>query len=287
MALHLLDIFLTTGAPAILQSDNGAEFTAAVITEVCKLWPKLKIVHSKPRMPQSQGSLERANGGIKDMLICWMDDNSTYWTTGVKYVQFMKNSSHHTGIGMSPFKAMFGVEAKLGLRPSTLTNEVIDMTETEEDLLRTCQSEDTSAEHRDAEPLQDAATGVVSLNDLQGSYPGSSAEETAAEEDCSSSPHTTDIREETDFTESQMDSPLEFAHGSPEWVLDHSATNIELSEELSSACQPVTMNKTGSFSLWKIENDSPQVFRRDDESEHQEGRKEHRNTLEKIFDIQK
>jgi len=32
------------------------------------------------------------------------------------------------------------------------------MIETEEDLLRTCQPEDTGAEHRDAEPLQDAAT---------------------------------------------------------------------------------------------------------------------------------
>ena len=204
----------------------------------------------------------------------------------------MKNSSHHTGIGMSPFKAMFGVEAKVGLRSSTLPNEGIDMTETEEDLLRTCQPEDTNAEHRDAEPLQDAATDVVSLSDLQGSYPGSTAEETAAEEDSSSSPHTTDIPEETDFTESQMDSPLEFVHGSPEWVLDHSAANIELSEELSSACQPVTINliadQDGILQLVENENDSPQVFRRDDESEHQEGRKEHiEKHVKKILDIRK
>ena len=110
VALHLLDIFLTIGAPAILQSDNGAEFTAAVTTEVCKLWPELKIVHSKSRMPQSQGSIEKANRDIKDMLICWMDDhNSTDWTTGITFVQFMKNSSQHTGIGMSPLKGMFGM----------------------------------------------------------------------------------------------------------------------------------------------------------------------------------
>ena len=58
VALHLLDFFLTLSAPAILQSDSGAEFTTVVITEVCKLWPELKIVHGKPRMPQSQGSVE-------------------------------------------------------------------------------------------------------------------------------------------------------------------------------------------------------------------------------------
>ena len=190
---------------------------------------------------------------------------------------------------MSPFKAMFGVEAKVGLRSSTLPNEVIDMTETEQDLLRTCQPEDTSTEHRDAEPLQDAATDVISLDDLQGSYPGSSAEETAAEEDCSSSPHTTDIPEETDFTESETDNPLEVAHGCPEWVLDHSADNSELNdnEELSSACQPVTIklvaDQDGILQLVENENDSSQVPRRDDESEHQEGRKQQlRNALERF-----
>ena len=34
VAFQLLDIFLIFGAPAILQSDNGSEFTAQVITEL-------------------------------------------------------------------------------------------------------------------------------------------------------------------------------------------------------------------------------------------------------------
>ena len=77
-----------------------------------------------------------------------------------------------------------------------------------------------------------------------------------------------------------MDNPLDGAHGSPEWVLDHSAANTELNynEELSLVCQPVTMNlivdQDGILQLVENENDSPQVPRRDDESEHQEGRKE-------------
>ena len=79
---------------------------------------QIKIVQSKLRMPQSQGSVVRANGDIKDVLICWMDDNnSTDWTTEIKFVQFLKNSSHYTGIGMSPFKVkLFGVEAKVCLQ---------------------------------------------------------------------------------------------------------------------------------------------------------------------------
>ena len=58
-----MDIFLLFGAPHILQSDNGSEFTAQIISDL-KLWPELVIVHGKPRQPQSQGSVERVNYDI-------------------------------------------------------------------------------------------------------------------------------------------------------------------------------------------------------------------------------
>ena len=77
MAFQLLDIFLLLGAPAILQSDNGSEFSAQVIRELKELWPQLTMVHGKPRHPQSQGSVEHANGDIKDMLAAWVTDNNT------------------------------------------------------------------------------------------------------------------------------------------------------------------------------------------------------------------
>ena len=39
VAMQVLDIFLLFGAPNILQSDNGAEFTASIISERKDLWP--------------------------------------------------------------------------------------------------------------------------------------------------------------------------------------------------------------------------------------------------------
>src|ERR1051325_7827966 len=66
VAYQLLDIFLLLGAPQILQSDNGSEFTASVISELRLLWPDLLMVHGKPRHPQSQGSVERLNCDVKD-----------------------------------------------------------------------------------------------------------------------------------------------------------------------------------------------------------------------------
>ena len=112
-----MDIFLLLGAPQILQSDNGSEFTASVITELKVLWPDLLMVHGKPRHPQSQGSVERLNCDVKDMLIAWLgDNNSTDWPIGLRFVQFQKNCSYHSGIKQTPYKALFGTDAQIGLR---------------------------------------------------------------------------------------------------------------------------------------------------------------------------
>jgi transposase InsO family protein len=85
VAYQLTDIFLLLDAPHILQSDNGREFTANIITELKLLWPELKLVHGRPRHPQSQGSVERANADIKSMIISFThkpdNRNTSFWIT--------------------------------------------------------------------------------------------------------------------------------------------------------------------------------------------------------------
>jgi hypothetical protein len=44
--------------PQILQSDNGKEFVAEVVKNVCNIL-NIKIRHGRPRHPQSQGQVER------------------------------------------------------------------------------------------------------------------------------------------------------------------------------------------------------------------------------------
>lgn len=53
VAEELSKIFFTFGAPAILRSDNGREFVTAIIHELSSLWENCKIVHGRPRHPQS------------------------------------------------------------------------------------------------------------------------------------------------------------------------------------------------------------------------------------------
>jgi len=135
VAYVLLDIFTTFGAPSILQSDNGREFANQVVTEMCAMWPELKIVHGKPRHSQSQGSVERANQDIENILATWLQDNRTKkWGEGLKFVQFMKNRSLHSGIKCSPYEAMFGTKAKIGLKSTLLAINIISNLRTEEDL---------------------------------------------------------------------------------------------------------------------------------------------------------
>ena len=109
----LLDIFTTLGAPEILQCDNGTEFSGIRTDLLAKYWPHCKLIHSRPRHPQSQGSIERANGDVMNMLRSWLgsdNNSSSSWVKGLKFVQLQKNNSYNRSINCSPFKAVFGRE---------------------------------------------------------------------------------------------------------------------------------------------------------------------------------
>ncbi|KAL4090679.1 hypothetical protein QTP88_025471 [Uroleucon formosanum] len=137
VAYVLLDIFTTFGAPSILQSDNGREFANKVVTEICAMWPELKIVHGKPRHSQSQGSVERANQDIENMLATWLTDNRTKkWSEG------------------------FGTKAKIGLKSTLLPINIISDLRTEEDLdtalnsISTTSNSNNDIENTEAVPLR-------------------------------------------------------------------------------------------------------------------------------------
>ena len=66
------------------------------------------------------------------MLATWMKDhNSQRWSEGLRFVQFMKNKTFHSGIKMFSYKAMFSVEPRVGLRTKILDNEIISRSSTE------------------------------------------------------------------------------------------------------------------------------------------------------------
>ena len=49
------------------------------------MWNDIKIVQGKPRRSESQGSVERANQGVENMLATWMEtNNKTKWSEGLR-----------------------------------------------------------------------------------------------------------------------------------------------------------------------------------------------------------
>ena len=119
----------------MLQSDNGKEFANQVTNVLKNMWPELKLVHRKPKHSQSQGSVERASQDVQNMMkTCMQTNKSTHWAESLRFIQFIKNRSFHQGIQQSPYEAMFGCNAKVGLSTSNLPIEVIYNLVTDEDL---------------------------------------------------------------------------------------------------------------------------------------------------------
>ena len=92
-------------------------------------------MHGKPRYSQSQGSVERSNQDVRDMLIAWMSDNNMKtWSEGLRFIQSKKNRALHSGIKTSPYEAMFGTVQRIELGDSPLTEDMYSSIETEEEL---------------------------------------------------------------------------------------------------------------------------------------------------------
>ena len=69
MVDYPVSIFFEHGPPSILHTDNGMELSnKTLMASINELWKGTKIVHGRPRHPQDQGSVERANGDFKNML---------------------------------------------------------------------------------------------------------------------------------------------------------------------------------------------------------------------------
>ena len=56
-----------------------------------------------------QGSVERTNRDIEDMLItCLKSNSTTHWGDGLRFIQVIKNRAYQEDIKCSPYEAMFG-----------------------------------------------------------------------------------------------------------------------------------------------------------------------------------
>ncbi|KRZ48968.1 KRAB-A domain-containing protein 2 [Trichinella nativa] len=145
VASKLLKIFLTFGAPSILQSDNGQEFSYVIIAELKTCWPELKLV--------------------TDKLAIWMRENGCKrWSMGLKFVQWQINVSIHETTGQSPFKVTFGEEPRIGLESYVLPKSLVDAAKTEEEIeefLTSHEANDEDSLNRDGKNYDENESSIM------------------------------------------------------------------------------------------------------------------------------
>lgn len=79
--------------------------------------------------------MERANQDVENIIAVWKrDNNRSDWAAALPIVQYTKNARHHSRIGRSPFKAMFGKEASLGVQHLNLESGIAKHIANEEDI---------------------------------------------------------------------------------------------------------------------------------------------------------
>lgn len=95
---HIIPSFAKV--PNAMLSDNGPEFRSAQTEDVLKLF-NIKHVYSSPFNPTSNGSVERANRTVKELMKATID-NITEWDDFLPKVITTYNNTHHSQIGCTP-----------------------------------------------------------------------------------------------------------------------------------------------------------------------------------------
>ena len=102
--------FMHYGVPSTIQADNGKEFTNILLNSLCREM-NVRIIHGRPRHPQSQGMIERFNQTIKRWMAKVLFGNPVKrWIDVHENVTYKYNATVNRSTNKSPFLLFFGKE---------------------------------------------------------------------------------------------------------------------------------------------------------------------------------
>ena len=102
------------GVPKSMVSDRDRIFLSTI-------WQSLftqlgtKLLHSIAYHPQTDGQTERVNKCLEIYLKCAIYQSPTHWKRWLPLAELWYNSSLHSALGCSPFRALYGYEPNLGI----------------------------------------------------------------------------------------------------------------------------------------------------------------------------
>jgi hypothetical protein len=100
-------VFAYFGLPNILQSDNGLEFKNTLVRNLLETWEgSCKMIHGRPRHPQTQGLVEQSNGTMERMLSSMIHQfNNNQWVEFLPTIMYNMN----TQLSSSNFSSLFSL----------------------------------------------------------------------------------------------------------------------------------------------------------------------------------
>ena len=95
------------GFPSTIVSDRDKIFLSSFWRELFKLHGT-QLLMSTAYHPQTDGQIERVNQCLEMFLRCSIHDRPRQWKTWLPLAELWYNSSLHSALGCSPFKALYG-----------------------------------------------------------------------------------------------------------------------------------------------------------------------------------
>lgn len=103
----LRELFNSHCPPKKLQSDNGGEFIASIIKELCDSM-EVEIIHGAPYKPSTQGKVERFNQTIERELGKYLTNKEVKrWVDALPIITKSYNMTYHSSIKAIPFEAFY------------------------------------------------------------------------------------------------------------------------------------------------------------------------------------
>lgn len=126
--LFMDNIVKLHGLPHSIVTDRDTIFLSNFWKELFKLY-KVNLTLSTAYHPQTDGQTERVNQCLEMFLRCAVQDAPTTWKSWLSLAELWYNSTYHSSIGCSPFKALYGYEPNVGATPSVPSTTPVDVTE--------------------------------------------------------------------------------------------------------------------------------------------------------------
>ncbi len=122
------EVLLRYGAPEVILTDNGTQFTSKIFSELAADWG-VTFQNTAPYSPQSN-PVERANRVVKTMIAQFVRDKHKTWDHHLFEFQYALNTAVHDSTGYTPAMLCFGRELRA---PGAIRGPTVETTDDPED----------------------------------------------------------------------------------------------------------------------------------------------------------